>query len=407
MNIGANVLIYLTLQAVNLTSFQQFLTTLHDYLKRVLETYIREALFILFQFCFLIQLYFLVTNQSRLIRYKPSETLPETSLPISVIISARNEEKNLRENLPAILEQNYPDFEVVVINDCSYDSSDEVLEELSKAYPRLKIVTITEHDRFKTGKKFALTLGIKAAKNEHLLFTDADCVPASANWITYMAANFSDPVQIVLGYSPYKKTRNFLNPFIRFETIKTAVNYLSSAVNGDAYMGIGRNLAYTKTLFFGAKGFAAHMHVISGDDDLFVNQNATPDNTAIEINADAFIYTDAKTNLSSLFRQKKRHFGVGKLYKKRHRRMLSIDAVTGFLFYILLTLCLVFNFEPLLTLGLFMFRLIFQLIIYSKLFKRLDGKDLIWYLPFFDAVYYIYLNTFGLIGTFIKTTQWK
>ncbi|MDB4918104.1 MAG: transrane glycosyltransferase [Mucilaginibacter sp.] len=393
--------------ALNLTTFQQFLTTLHDYFNQGLETYIHEALFILFQFCLLIQLYFLVTNQSRLTRYKPSETLPEATVPISVIISARNEANNLRENLPAILEQNYPDFEVVVINDCSYDSSDEVLEELSKIYPRLKVVTITEHDRFKTGKKFALTLGIKAAKNEHLLFTDADCMPASYNWITYMAANFNGSIQIVLGYSPYKKTRNFLNPFIRFETIKTAINYLSAAVNGDAYMGIGRNLAYTKTLFFNAKGFAAHMHILSGDDDLFVNQNATPDNTAIEINAGAFTYSDAKTTLVSLFRQKKRHFGVGKLYKKRHRRMLSIDAVSGFLFYILLTLGIVFNFEPLLALGLFMFRLIFQLVIYSKLFKRLDSKDLLWYLPFFDAVYYIYLNTFGLIGTFIKTTQWK
>jgi biofilm PGA synthesis N-glycosyltransferase PgaC len=372
-----------------------------------LETYIREALFILFQFCFFIQLYFLVTNQSRLTRYKPIETLPESSVPISVIISARNEAVNLQENLPAILEQNYPDFEVVVINDCSYDSSYEVLEELNARYPRLKVVTITEHERFKTGKKFALTLGIKAAKNEHLLFTDADCIPASDNWITYMAANFSQSTQIVLGYSPYKKTGNFLNPFIRFETIKTAINYLSAAINGDAYMGIGRNLAYTKTLFFGAKGFAAHMHVISGDDDLFVNQNATSDNTAIEINEGAFIYTDAKTTFSSLFRQKKRHFGVGKIYKQRHRRMLSIDAFSGFLFYILLTLCLVFNFEPLLAFGLFMFRLIFQLIIYSKLFKRLNGNDLLWYLPFFDAVYYIYLITFGLIGSFIKTTQWK
>ncbi|WP_245845814.1 glycosyltransferase [Mucilaginibacter xinganensis] len=335
------------------------------------------------------------------------ETLPEASVPISVIISARNEADNLRENLPAILEQNYPDFEVVVINDCSFDSSDIVLEELSARYPHLKIVTITEHVRFKTGKKFALTLGIKAAKNEHLLFTDADCIPASPNWITYMAANFNQPIQIVLGYSPYKKTGNFLNPFIRFETIKTAINYLSAAINGDAYMGIGRNLAYTKTLFFSVKGFAAHMHVISGDDDLFVNQNATSANTAIEINADAFIYTDAKTSFASLFRQKKRHFGVGKLYKQRHRRMLSIDAISGFLFYILLTSCLVFNFEPLLAAGLFMFRLIFQMIIYSRLFKRLDGKDLLWYMPFFDAVYYIYLNTFGLIGSLIKTTEWK
>ncbi len=380
---------------------------MHDYLKRVLETYIREAFVILFQFCFLIQLYFLLTNQSKLRGYKPLEELPEVTLPISVIISARNESENLRENLPSILEQNYPDFEVVVINDCSYDSSEDVLKELSQKYPRLKIVTITEHDRFKTGKKFALTLGIKAAKNEHMLFTDADCVPASENWITYMASNFTGSAQIVLGYSPYKKTGNFLNPFIRFETIKTAINYLSAALRGDAYMGIGRNLAYTKTLFFGSKGFAAHMHVLSGDDDLFVNQNATPDNTAIEINADSFTYTDAKTTIASLFRQKKRHFGVGKLYKQRHRRALSIDAVSGFLFYILLTLCLVFNFEPLLALGLFMFRLIFQLIIYSKLFKRLDGKGLVWYLPVFDAIYYIYLNTFGLIGTFIKTTQWK
>ncbi|WP_428330687.1 glycosyltransferase [Mucilaginibacter sp.] len=352
-------------------------------------------------------MYFLVNNQSRLTGYKPVKTLPDATVPISVIISARNEAENLRRYLPSILEQNYPDFEVVVINDCSYDSSYDVLEQLKETYPHLKIVTITEHARFKTGKKFALTLGIKAAKNEHLLFTDADCQPASDNWITLMAANFNKPVQIILGYSPYAKTNNFLNPFIRFETIKTAINYLSAAINGDAYMGIGRNLAYTKTLFFGAKGFAAHMHVLSGDDDLFVNQNATAENTAIEINADAFMYTDAKTTLKAWFRQKKRHMGVGKIYKKRHRQMLSIDAVSGFMFYILLTLCIVFNFEPLLAIGLFMFRLIFQLIIYSKLFKRLDGKDLLWYLPFFDLIYYFYLNIFGLIGTFIKTSQWK
>ena len=372
-----------------------------------LETYIQEALFILFQFCFIIQLYFLVNNQSKLTSYTPPDTLPAVRIPISVIISARNEAQNLSENLPSILQQNYPDFEVVVVNDCSYDTSDIILEELKETYPVLKVVTITEHDRFKTGKKFALTLGIKASKNEHLLFTDADCLPASDDWITRMAANFTGETQIVLGYSPYKKTGNFLSPFIRFETIKTGINYLSAALYGDPYMGIGRNLGYTKSLFFGAKGFAAHMHVLSGDDDLFVNQNATADNTAIEIHPDAFIYSDAKTTFGGWYRQKKRHFGAGKIYKSRHRRMLSLDAVSGFLFYILLTLCLIFNFEPLLALGLFMFRLIFQLIIYNKLFKRLNGKDLLWYLPVFDMVYYIYLNIFGLTGALIKTTKWK
>lgn len=335
------------------------------------------------------------------------EQLPNVLIPVSVIISARNEAENLQENLPLILQQNYPDFEVIVINDCSYDSSDMILQDMQREYPHLKVVTITEHDRFKTGKKFALTLGIKAAKNEYLLFTDADCKPASVNWITRMAANFSTGAQIVLGYSPYYKTNNFLNPFVRFETIKTAINYLSATLNGNPYMGIGRNLAYTKKIFFSNKGFASHMHVISGDDDLFVNQHATADNTIIEIHPETFTYTNAKTTLTSWYRQKKRHMGVGKLYKNKHRRMLSFDAMSGFIFYILLILCLVFKYEPLLALGLFAFRLILQLIIYSKIFKKLNGKDLIWYLPFFDLIYYMYLNVFGLIGTFLKTTQWK
>lgn len=372
-----------------------------------LETYIQDVLFLLFQLCFIVQLYYLVSNHSRLAGYKPHNDLPEVLIPVSVIISARNEAKNLQENLPFILEQNYPDFEVVVINDCSYDRSDEILEAMQLQYPHLKVVTITEHDRFKTGKKFALTLGIKASKNEYLLFTDADCKPASFDWITRMAANFNTGAQIILGYSPYLKTRNFLNRFTRFETVKAAMNYLSSALNGDAYMGVGRNLAYTKTLFFSEKGFASHMHILSGDDDLFVNQHATAYNTVIEMHPDAFTYTDAKTSLSSWFKQKRRHAGVGKLYKNKHRRMLSFDAVSGFLFYILLILCLVFKFEPLLALGLLLFRLIAQLIIYSKVFKKLDGKDLIWFLPFFDIIYYMYLNVFGLVGAFLKTTQWK
>ncbi|WP_413668758.1 glycosyltransferase [Mucilaginibacter sp. Mucisp86] len=373
-----------------------------------METYLHDALFILFQLCFIVQLYYLVSRHTRLAGYKPAEgPPPQVMIPVSVIISARNEARNLQENLPSILEQNYTDFEVVVINDCSYDASDEVLEEMQKRYSRLKVVTITEHDRFKTGKKFALTLGIKASKNEYLLFTDADCKPASENWISRMAANFTSGVQIVLGYSPYYKAGGFINTFTRFETIKTATNYLSSALTGDPYMGIGRNLAYTKTLFFSAKGFASHMHVISGDDDLFVNQHATPDNTVVELSPESFMFTEAKTTFKSWFKQKKRHMGVGKLYKNQHRRMLSFDAVSGFIFYILLILFLILGYEPLLALGLCVFRLILQIAIYNRIFKKLNGKDLLWYLPFFDILYYMYLNVFGLIGTFLKTTQWK
>lgn len=372
-----------------------------------MELYIQSALFLIFLLSFIVQLYYLIVNHKRLVNYQPAQQLPQVNTPVSVIIAARNEHDNLQKNLPAILEQQYPDFEVVVVNDCSYDQSEFLLQEFAKQYTNLKIVTVNEHERFKTGKKFALTLGIKAAKNEHLLFTDADCMPASAHWINYMAAGFNNGKQIVLGYSPYTKTSGFLNYFTRFETVKTAINYLSAALKGDAYMGIGRNLAYTKTLFFANKGFAAHMHVIAGDDDLFVNQNATADNAVIEIHPDAHVWSEAKAGLKAYYRQKKRHMGVGKLYKNTHRRQLSFDAVSGFLLYVALVVCLVFRYEIILLLGLFVLRLLIQLWIYVKVFKKLRAADLIWCLPFFDLIYYLYLNIFGLIGTFTKTTKWK
>lgn len=374
-----------------------------------MENYIHISLFVLFQLCFIIQLYFLIGKYSRLAAYKipPAETEPSAVIPISVIISARNEAKNLSQFLPAIMAQDYPDFEVILINDCSSDGSDILLLDMQANYPRLKVVTITEHDRFKTGKKFALTLGIKAAANEHLLFTDADCIPASTQWIRLMARNFDGKAELVLGYSPYQKSGGIMNTFIRFETLKTGINYLSAALGGDAYMGIGRNMAYTKTLFFKSKGFASHMHIISGDDDLFVNQNATESNVRIEIDRDAFTYSQAKTDLSGWYRQKKRHMGVGKFYKDRHRRMLTTNALSGFIYYLLLIISLILNFEPLLALGLFGLRLAIQLFFYIRIFKKLNAKDLLFYLPFLDMLYYFYLNIFGLIGTFIKTTQWK
>ncbi|CAM3668955.1 glycosyltransferase [Mucilaginibacter galii] len=375
-----------------------------------MEQYIPDAIFYLFVFCFVVQKGFLLIQQRRLAAYRlPDQDLETVSLPISVIISARNEAGNLPKFLPSILNQEYPDFEVVVVNDCSVDDTPHVLQELSKNYPHLKLVTVTEHPRFKTGKKFALTMGIKAAANEHLLFTDADCVPASPQWIARMAANFTGSTEIVLGYSPYIKSSGFLNAFTRFETLRTGINYLSAAIGRNAYMGIGRNLGYTKSLFFKCKGFASHLHVLAGDDDLFVNRNATADNTVIEIHPDAFTFSESKESLSAYYRQKKRHMGVGGLYKNEHRRMLSLEAITGFLFYISLGLAIFFRKEPYIFIvaGAYVVRLITQVIVYHQSAKKLTGTGLVWFLPVYDLLCNVYLIVFGLIGTFIKTTRWK
>jgi biofilm PGA synthesis N-glycosyltransferase PgaC len=336
-----------------------------------------------------------------------NEDLVAGKLPVSVVICARNEAVNLRVNLPAILEQNYHEFEVVVVNDCSNDESEFILKGMESQYPALKIVTVTEHPRYKTGKKFALTMGIKAAKYENLLFTDADCMPGSADWITYMQHKFSKDKQLVLGYSPYERTGGLLNSFIRFETLKTAIGYLSAALAGNAYMGVGRNLAYTKSLFFKGKGFASHMHIHAGDDDLFVNQNANSTNTAIQINENAFMYSAAKSTFVSFYKQKKRHMGVGKFYKGKHRVMLSIEAISGSMFYILFAALLALKIEPAAVVGLFIFRLIIQFIIYRKIFARLQCADLLLWFPILDLIYYVYLNIFGFIGTLTKKIQWK
>lgn len=373
-----------------------------------LNIQLQEVLAALLGISFLFQIYFLLVYHNKLNAYRITEELNEAQFPVSVIISARNEAENLSKYLPNILEQQYPVFEVVVINDCSVDDSEYILEQFEHKYSHLKVVRVTEHAKFKTGKKFAVTMGIKAAKYDHLLFTDADCQPVSENWIARMAAQFQNPEhQIILGYSPYYKTGSLVNILIRFETVKTAINYFSAALRGNAYMGVGRNMAYTKDVFFKAKGFASHMHIMSGDDDLFVNQNATPQNTAIEIHPDSFMYSEPKAGFGAWFRQKRRHMGAGKMYKARHKRLLSADALTGLLFYGLLIACLFFKPAVYAAAGLFGLRWLLQILVYRKQFIRFQAKDLLWFLPLLDIVYYVYLNVFGLIGSVIKTSKWK
>ena len=364
--------------------------------------------FIIFQISFLIQLYYTLIVHQRLAAFKVSNSLkPIPRLPASVIICARNEEVNLRKNLHYFLEQDYPDFEVVVVNDCSADESEILLRELSGQYPHLKVVTIAEHARHKHGKKFAVTLGIKAAKNEHLFFTDADCSPSSNQWLNRMQSNFSGSTEIVLGYSPYQKLAGFVNKLIRFETFFTALNYLSFALNGQPYMGVGRNLAYKKSLFFKGKGFASHMHILSGDDDLFVNQNATTTNTVIEIHPEAQIWSEPKKTLATYFKQKLRHQGAGKMYRKEHKRMLSLQAGSAILFYITLFVLIIMQAQWWFLLALYVIRFVSQGFIYYPVFKKLSCTDLFWWFPAFDFIYYFYVLTLGIITVFKKNIEWK
>lgn len=379
-----------------------------DVLNQITET----PFFLLVGVCGLLlvfQLYFLLFVYSRLAFYKkPLKKESLETLPLSVIICARNEEENLRKNLPAILHQDYPRFEVVLVNDFSEDETTWLLKKLCKQYDHLKVVEIAEHVRLKHGKKFAVTLGIKAAQYEHLVFTDADCSPQSDRWLQHMADSFNGGEEIVLGYSPYMRKPGLVNALIRFETFHTAMSYLSYALRGNAYMGVGRNLGYTKSLFFRGKGFAAHMHIPSGDDDLFVNQNATPDNTAICIDPEAQVWSEPKTTFSAYMQQKTRHAGASKAYRPAHRRMLATQLISAFLFYILAPLLLVlYPMYWYIVVGMYLLRLAVQLAIYLPVMKKLQVKGLIWGLPLLDVLFYGYICINGFFAMYKKDVRWK
>ena len=209
--------------------------------------------------------------------------------PISVIICAREESENLRRNLGAVLEQDYPLFEVIVINDGNTDESEDYLTILEEKYPHLYHSFVPDSSRYISRKKLAVTLGIKASKYEWLVFTNANCMPQSNQWLRLMARNFTSRTQVVLGYSGYERGKGWLHKRVAFDNLFTSMRYLGFALAGSPYMGIGRNLAYRKELFYQQKGFSAHLNLQRGDDDLFINHVATPENTRVETDANAIV----------------------------------------------------------------------------------------------------------------------
>ena len=242
---------------------------------------IEYVLLAAFLLCFLIQMFYYLGIFSRIFNIRYTDSILQQE-PVSVVICARNEAENLEKYIPLICEQEYSNFEVIVVNDCSEDETEDVLKRLSNKYSNLRFTFIKEDERFSHGKKLALTVGIKSAKNEWLLLTDADCHPTSNQWISTMSEHFIENNSIVLGYGGFDAEKGFLNKFFRFDVVFIALQYLSYAVIGKPYMGVGRNLAYRKSLFFANKGFASHARLNSGDDDLFINEVATSKNILVE-----------------------------------------------------------------------------------------------------------------------------
>lgn len=328
--------------------------------------------------------------------------------PISVIVCAKNEEQNLSKNIPKILEQDYPEFEVILINDASSDSTEEIMEAFKLAHKNVQYVNVVHNETFWGNKKYALTLGIKRATYPHMLFIDADCVPASKEWISEMAAGFTGQKELVLGYGAYRKIHgSWLNKLIRFETLMTAIQYYSYAMAGRPYMGVGRNLAYTAAVFYEEKGFIKHMKLRSGDDDLFVNGAGTRKNVALNFSPKGFTISEPKETVKDWMTQKRRHISTARYYKIPEKMLLGLFYCSQVLFLLIAAAMLVSQFLWQWVVVLICVRYLIAWVIVGFGAARLQEKDLTYLFPFYEISLVIIQMSIFISNLISKPTRWK
>jgi len=350
----------------------------------------------------LIQLFYYLFIFTRLAFYGSSTNYESRSPGVTVLVCAWNERENLTELLPILDAQEYPEYEVILLDDRSDDGSEDFMRENIHSWKHIRYIRINDKFEHVTPKKYALTVGMKQAKYPLALMTDADCRPDSPYWITAMASQVTDQKDIVIGFSPYEKQKGLLNWFIRCETFYTAVQYLSFSLAGMTYMGVGRNILYKRDVFFANKGFYRHRHIMGGDDDIFLNEVATNSNTAISIAPESFVYSKPKTTWSTWLRQKRRHLAVSQFYRKRNKVMLGILSGSHTAVWVLgiITLILGVVTQDILLLqklGIVLgIRWVIQWILLSIINKKLDRTVESFSFLFMDFAFFIYYVFFGL-----------
>jgi len=335
---------------------------------------------------------------NRLSVYKDATDSASVTGKVLVVMAVRNEKDNLTRYLPRILNQDHPDFRVLVIDDHSTDGTQELLKDLQKSYPHLEWIV----HQGPAGKKSAIHLALQDRTEDFLLFTDGDCQVSSERWIRMMTGKLKGAKEIVLGYGPFVRSGSWLNLFARFENFMTALQYFSWTLAGMPYMGVGRNLAYTRERYMTMGGFSSHLHIVSGDDDLFINRAANAGNVAIQTDSDSFVYSEAKATLRGFFRQKRRHISTSVYYQGKHQTVLGLYVLSHLAFYVFLFLC-----PWTIALGAWILRILVILIIHERAFRNLKQEDLIPYFPVLDFMMFFYYLILGFYSLIPHDKKWK
>lgn len=339
---------------------------------------------------------------------RPDEVSDSDWPSVSVVVIAHNEAEFLKESLPYLLEQDYPDFEVVVVDYTSQDDTQFVLRVCSENYPNLKPVNFPEDVNMFKGKKYPLSIGIKSAKKDVILLTDPDCVPKDFGWIREMMCGYMHGASIVMGYTLLKQEKTMLNAFEQYDNLVYNASFLGMAIMGNPYTASGRNLSYRRDFFFKRGAFISHYTIPEGADDLFVNQNANRSNTAIVLDPKAAIVTDAKSTFSMWHLDRMHRYATRRYYGIKNKLILSLYPLSQALFLaslLILWICGLFPWQ--LLLALLVVKLIWQIVSSSLLAKRFEIKKIQFFSPLFE-LYFLFANTILFLLTLRKKhIKWR
>lgn len=358
--------------------------------------------------------YYLMGFQ-KIFHSKQSPANINTNKSATIIICGHNEAENIQKNLKSILEDisPYPQLTCVFVNDRSTDASQSLLENLQKDYNQLSIIEIdTNTAKEYPGKKDALIKGVEAVKSDYIILTDADCWIDDKDWaIRWLAWMEHYEADVGLGLGLYEREKGWVNLFTQFETLNTLMQYGTYAVNGNAYMGVGRNIAYKtsvlKNAFQEEELLNRYRATLGGDDDILVNYLQENDYVTLPyFGENQATYSKSQNNCSAYFKQKARHISVGKYYNKKTKYSLGLYALSQALWWLLLFInVIVYYNQAILILALVYF--LFKTMIYKKwqyFSKHKQNSFTFVLLEIFWIAYHLYLSPY----IFWKNNkQWK
>lgn len=358
------------------------------------------ALILLYLIFFIVQIFYYFFLFSKPYRHAANNSTgndvideSEKELPgISIIITAKNEAENLRNNLPFILKQDYPNFQVVVVDNASSDSTDDVLSRFRYNHPNLYVTFIPIDSKTINDKKLALTLGIKAAKHDILLFTEPDTKPLSMKWIYEYAKTFDKGKDVVLGCCQIEINKSYFKNYMLYDNLFSGIKYSSMALAKKPYMGIGRNMAFRKDLFFEHKGFSSVLNIEDGEDNVFINRIATKENTAVIVSSDSMVVSNVVDSFSNWRSIKTKYLTTQKYYTNNATKVLTFEVFSRYAFYLLFAMLFVIgllsslNFLLLFALFLFSIRYFTQLWVLNKNSRIYNAGKFRFLLPLLDLL---------------------